>query len=76
MNTLSANDAYTYLNDKLQFIVNSVAPEKTLEICKQQVRREPWMTKGLMNSSKVLQKEYRNQIKLKKDHPYHKQYVT
>ena len=28
MNNLSANDAYMYFNDKLQSIVNSIAPEK------------------------------------------------
>ena len=54
MENLSANDAYIYFNDKLQSIVNSIVRGKSVEITKQQVRREPWMTKGLINSSKLL----------------------
>ena len=34
------------------------------------------MTKGLMKSSKLLQKKYRKQIKLRKDHPCHEHYVN
>ena len=49
-------------SNKLNDIMNSAAHEKTIQISASQVRRNPWMTTGLVKSSRTLNSLYKIQL--------------
>ena len=78
-NSHELNHCFQTFIDKIQQIVNQHAPEKEIKIKPKEIIRNPWITPGLLKSSKTLDKLYRKQ---KDKHPDHsskakfKQYKT
>ena len=62
------NDSYTKFSDTLSSIIDSVAPEKTTTIPASRVIRNPWMTKGLITSSRTLNRLHKKQLGQDKSH--------
>jgi len=75
LNHLPINEAYENFNEKLQAIIDEVAPQKQVTSRNKYIKRDPWMTRGLLHSSHNLQKLYRKQINRDKAHEKHIHYV-
>ena len=60
----------------LQDTINKYAPLKSIKISHRKIINQPWMTKGLLKSSKKLNKMYSNAIKVSKTDVIYKQCVT
>jgi hypothetical protein len=76
LKNLQVNDAYSHFINILQSIIDDIAPEKTKTFSDRNTIREPWMSPGLIRSSNKLQKLYRKQLKVSKEHEFHKHYVN
>ena len=76
LENLPMNEAYQKFNEKLQYVINSISPLKIKNVDTHKDKREPWLTKGLIKSSKTVQKLYRKQLGKPKDHPSHVIYVA
>jgi hypothetical protein len=60
---LDTNEAYKVFSNKLREIyINNEVKEKTVVIPASHIIRDPWMTKGLITSSRNLNKLFRNKI--------------
>ena len=75
MNDLNTEEAFVYLTDKINEVVNNNCPQKTLTISNKSIIKEPWMTGGLMNSSRKVEKLYKNCHNLSREHPSFKKYI-
>jgi hypothetical protein len=77
-NLLNADtiQAYENFTSKLNDIVHRHAPEKTVTIQPNFIIREKWMTKGLMKSSRNLNKLYRKCSKKPQTHQSYIHYKT
>ena len=51
---LDTNEAFQYLADKINLALENNCPLKTRTISSKDIIREPWMTTGLLNSSRKL----------------------
>jgi hypothetical protein len=67
---LNTNEAYAAFSNTLSEIINTEAPEKTIVIPASRVIREPWMTIGLITSSRKLNKLYKKKIGKDGTHPH------
>ena len=50
---LNIDDVYTLMVSKIQNALNIHAPEKTIKIPYKKIIRQPWMTPGLLKSSRT-----------------------
>ena len=58
----SVNDAYTYLQEKIQEILDQEVPIKTIRVKPNKILKEPWMTPGLLKSVKKQKTHYKKSI--------------
>jgi len=66
---LDINQAYTNFTQEITSILDRLAPEKIIKIPASQVIRDPWMTKGLIKSSKTLSKLHKQKLTKANTHP-------
>ena len=52
MQSKDINESYNAFIEKINKELNNISPEKLVAIPHKSIFREPWMTKGLINSSK------------------------
>jgi hypothetical protein len=60
---MDIDSAYSTFSAKLKNTINHFAPEKTVVIPYKLVIRDPWVTKGMLKSSKTLDKLFRANLK-------------
>ena len=70
------NEAYNAFHIKLQEIIDIYAPIKTVKLSNKYIKREKWMTKGLLNLSNTLRKLYKRQLRKPPNHPDHLHFIT
>ena len=58
LNSKSENEAYTCFHTKMQEILNTETPIKTIKIKPSKVLKEPWMSPGLLRSIKKQKQLY------------------
>ena len=75
LNNKTIEEGFNELHERLTDIIDHNAPIKTVNASSRRIKQEPWMTKGLLKSSKTQIKLYRKQLKLPKDHPKHIHYI-
>ena len=68
MKRLDENEAFQFLTDKINEAVNKNCPLKTRTISNKSIIKEPWMTSGLINSSRKLDKLYKGCYNLERTH--------
>lgn len=76
LSSCNTNEAYTYFTQTLQNIIDKHAPEKTINIPRKQIKREPWITKGILKSSQTVQKLFKKQLHKPKEHNAHLKYIA
>jgi hypothetical protein len=75
LNDLSANEAYNDFAKILEEILDTVAPIQTKTIRGKYLKRDPWMTRGLLKSSQNVTKLYRKHLRCPKSHICHTKYI-
>ncbi len=73
---LNANDGYDFIVNKIVSILNTIAPEKEVNVKPSQQIHEPWMSKGLLESSKKCDKMFKKVHGRAKDDQCHTDYKT
>ncbi len=74
LHNLDSNAAYDKFLELLTAELNSAAPLKRINILPTNVIREPWLTKGIIKSSKTLDKLYNKTLNKQKDHITHQEF--
>ena len=74
VSTMDANDGYNFIVKKIQDVMDTIAPKKLLTIDPSKIIREPWMTPGLIKSSKTCDKLFSKLAKLDKNDIKHIEY--
>ncbi len=59
VNDLDASDGYSFVVNKIVSIMNTIAPEREINIKPSKMIHEPWMSKGLVESSKKCDKMFK-----------------
>ena len=72
---LEVNDAYTQMMGKINSILDACAPEKIYKIPASHVIRDPWMTTGILKSSRTLNGLYKQQLGKDKAHKHTIKYL-
>ena len=62
LHSKSANEAYTCFHTKMQEILNTESPIKTIKIKPNKVLKEPWMSPGLLRSIKKQKQLYKKTL--------------
>jgi hypothetical protein len=62
LENMNTDDAYNEFSNTLNNIINNAAPEKQIKITSKFVIRDPWVTRGLMASSRTLNKLFRTKL--------------
>ena len=62
LNSLETDEAYDFFMNTLNKILDENAPKVLLKLGQKYIIREPWMTPGLMKSSKICDRLYKQQI--------------
>lgn len=75
LHNVNVNDAYTLFEDTLLEIIENEAPEKEVVIPSKYIINEEWMTKGLMKSSRILNKLYRKCANKPRTHSAYIRYI-
>ena len=73
---LDVNSGYNLLIQKITQIIDRICPKKVKTISHRQQIREPWMTKGLRQSSIKCDKQFKKICGLSKDDPKYLEYIT
>ena len=76
LNNKNVDDAFVTFTECLQSKINLHAPEKTKTISPYKIIRNPWITPGLLKSSKTLDKLHKAQLNKPKTHASHIKYTT
>jgi hypothetical protein len=63
LQNLPAEEGYTLFVNKLQDIIKAEAPIKTVTLSPKAIKHEPWLTKGILKSSRTQIKLYNKKIK-------------
>jgi exonuclease III len=58
----SAEEGYKLFSNHLQEVINTEAPFKTITLSPKSIKQEPWITKGIIKSSNMLNKLYRKKL--------------
>ncbi len=74
VSTMDANDGYDFIVKKIQHVMDTIAPKTLLTIDPSKIIREPWMTPGLIKSSKTCDKLFSKLAKLDKHDIKHIEY--
>ena len=64
---LNSSDGYEYVINKITVILDTIAPERTMTIHPSKIIHEPWMSKGLVESSKKCDRLFKKVCGLPKD---------
>ena len=75
LDTMDVNDASDHFTLQLTNVLDMCAPNKTIVIPSKNIVREPWMTKGLIKSSKTKLKLYASSIRKTPNDPNYKKFV-
>ncbi len=73
---MNANDGYTFVVNKIVSIMNTIAPEREINIKPSKALHEPWMTAGLFESSKRCDKMFKKVHGMAQDDPKYIEYKT
>ena len=65
---LDTNKAYEHFTTIIKNCIEKYSPEKTIEIPAKRIIRDPWMTSGLIRSSKVMDQLYKKRLGKDKSH--------
>ena len=76
LNNMTMDDAYTEFNNKLGDIIEYTAPQKAITIPSSLIIRDPWMTRGLVKSSKTLNKLHKRRLGKSKTDALHDKFIT
>jgi len=69
------DEAYNTFNTYLNDLIDEYAPTKHKKTHKANLKREPWMTKGLLVSARNKNKLFKKCINKVKEHPHYKSYI-
>jgi hypothetical protein len=72
---LNIDQAFCSFSDKLNDAIDNFAPEKTVTIPFKLIIRDPWVTKGILKSSRHLDKLFKVKIKQPPEHISHANYI-
>ena len=72
---MNIDDAYLNFTQELTNILDKFAPETKISIPASCIIRDPWMSKGLLKSSKTLNKLHKQKLNKDKTHPTHIKYL-
>ncbi len=75
LENMNVNQAYNEFSNKLNNIVEAIAPLQTITIPASHVIRDPWMTSGLINSSRTMNELHKKKLCKDKNHPYYHEYI-
>ena len=75
MNELDSNEAFQLLTNKINSAINNNCPLKTRTISNKTIIREQWMTSGLINSSRRVEKLYKSCYNLDRSHAKYMKYI-
>jgi len=76
LETLDTEQAFEQFINTITNTIDQFAPLKLIIIPSNKIIQNPWITKGLMNSSKTLDKLHRLKLKNPKTDPAHDKYVN
>ena len=76
LNTMTMDDAYTEFNNKLGNIIEYAAPQKAITIPSSLIIRDPWMTRGLLKSSRTLNTLHKRRLGKSKSDALHDKFIT
>ncbi len=68
------NEGYDFVVNKIVTVMNAIAPEREITIKPSKLIHEPWMSKGLLESSKKCDKMFKKVHGLSKDDPKFDEY--
>ena len=74
LESTTINQAYDIFSDNLQGCIDEYAPVRVVRIPSKHIKRDPWMTKGLLKSVKNKHKLFAKCKGKAKDHPSYKRY--
>ena len=75
MNELDDNEAFQFLTDKINTALDNNCPLKTRTISNKSIIKEIWMTTGLINSSRRVEKLYKSCYNLDRSHTKFIKYI-
>ena len=75
LTSLTANESWEKFHSLLNSVISTCAHIKTVKIPQNRIIRLPWMSIGLMNSARTLEKLYRKSIGKSKQDPRKVQFV-
>jgi hypothetical protein len=73
---MSVDQGYDLLMNTLTDALNQYAPEKEIQISRRSVIREPWVTSGLLKSSRTRDKVYKHCLNKGKDDLCNEKFTT
>ncbi len=76
VNNLNTNKGYDLVINKIISVMNTIAPEREITIKPSKLIHEPWMSRGLIESSKRCDKLFKKVNGISKDDPRYEQYKT
>ena len=76
LNSSDAETCYNIIIDKINDVIEYFAPKKITKIPAKHVIREPWITPGILHSSKHLDKLYKKQLGKENVSREHVKYIT
>ncbi len=71
---MDTNEGYDFIVKRIQFVLDTICPKKTVTIDPSKIIREPWMTAGLIKSSSTCDKLYFKLKRLDPNDPRHEEY--
>ena len=64
---MSVNDSFNYFHKTLLGCIDNICPKKEYNIHRDKLVRDPWITRGLLNSLRKQKRLYLDQLKAKSD---------
>ena len=75
LDNMNINEAWNEFHTTLNATISTYAPIKTVKIPSNHIKRLPWMSFGLMQSSRTLDKLYRKRIGKHKNGPHYLKFL-
>ena len=75
LHDMETNEAHIHFINKLNSIINKIAPEKEFKLSRKKSPKEKWMTKGLLKSTLTKEKLYKKTINKDKTHLSYETYT-
>ena len=76
MENMDTTASFNFLIDNINLAINHHCPEKNITLSKKNLIREPWMTSGLINSSRKVNRLYKDCYLLDKTHPKYVKFLN